>query len=333
MRGKLIVFFTILSILHCGAQKLKTGKRIKFESDFVHKFSSTFFPADLGNGFKLVEVLAFDKEKKNIGVSYEKKKEPAGLITIYIYPANEGHEDRLRSEYLTSLQSVANLQRYGLGANQFPVKYVGENYICNGFKAEFLSEDFVNSNLSVYECGTWFFKIRMTTNETYSKEILDLENQILDTFDPSRLTAQKPLGEESEIYFAKAAFADSVLLASVMGSAFKKIEWAKNNLSEKERASGFPSHYLDLQIASFNELVSIDRKLQYEKSAFTKSYLDQINSLIDSNFLDEFIMKEFDMVMIVPENHEFDFMGYERWLRKNKIDINLSKLFYIISFK
>lgn len=43
-------------------------------------------------------------------------------------------------------------------------------------------------------------------------------------------------------------------------------------------------------------------------------------------------MKEFSMIMIVPENHEFDFDGYEKWREKNEIEINLNELFCIISF-
>jgi hypothetical protein len=332
MKQRIFIIFIILIGLNCQAQELTNPKKIVFKNGFEHKFSETEFPQTLESGFELTEVYAFDKKKKNIGATYEKKTEPTGKLNIYIYPAEDGTEDRLRSEYLTAMQSVANLTDNGLGATQYPVKFSGKNYDCNGFKAEFKSKNQESSSLSVYECGTWFFKLRLTTKEKDSTQIAKLENKILETFDPSHLTEQKRLNPKASVYFAKTAFRDSILLGSAMGSAYKKIEWVIDNVPEKERASGFPGHYLELQLASFNEFVAFDKKYDYKKSDYTQNYLNQVNSLIDSGFLDEFIMKEYFMVMIVPENHEFDFDGFEKWKAKNEITINLNELFYVIAF-
>lgn len=326
--------FTILLIiigLNCQAQDLTKPKKIRFKNGYEHKPSKTEFPQTLENGFQLTEVYAFDKKKKNIGATYEKNIEPNAKLNVYIYPAEDGTEDRLRSEYLASMQSVANLTDNGLGATQYPVKFSGK-YDSNGFKAEFKSKSQEKSSLSIYECGTWFLKLRLTTEEKDSIQISKLEKYILETFDPSRLTEQKRLNPKADVYFAKAAFKDSFMLGSAMGSAYKKIEWVMDNVPEKERASGFPGHYLELQLTSLKEFVEFDKKYDYKKSEYTQDYLNQVNSLIDSEFLDEFIMKEFSMVMIVPENHEFDFDGFEKWKAKNEITINLNELFYVIAF-
>lgn len=332
MKQQIITVLIILIGLNCRAQELTNPKQLKFKNGFEHKFSETEFPQTLENGFELTEVYAFDKKKQNIGVTYKKKTEPTGKLNIYIYPAGDGTEDRLGSEYITSMQSVANLKDNGLWATQYPVKFEGKNYDCNGFKADFKSDNQETSNLSVYECGTWFFKIRLTTKEKDSIQISKLENKIIETFDPSHLIAQNKLNPKADIYFAKVAFQDSILLGSAMGSAYKKLEWVMDNVPERERASGFPGHYLEMQLASFNEFVAFDKKYDYKKTDYTQNYLNQVNSLIDSGYLDEFIMKEFSMVMIIPEKHEFDFDGYEKWRQKNEIEINLNELFYVISF-
>jgi len=332
MKQTIITAFIILIGLTCQAQELTSPKKIKFKNGFEHKFSETEFPQTFENGFGLTEVYAFDKKKQNIGVTYEKKTEPTGKLNIYIYPAGDGTEDRLRTEYLNSMQSVANLTDNGLGATQYPVKFNGKKYDCNGFKADFKSNNKENSNLSVYECGAWFLKLRLTTNEKDSVQISRLEKKALETIDPSRLTEQNKLNPKADIHFAKIAFQDSILLGSAMGSAYKKLEWVMDNVPERERISGFPGHYLEMQLASFNEFVAFDKKYNYRKSEFTQNYLKQINSLIDSGYLDEFIMKEFSMVMIIPESHVFDFDGYEKWREKNEIEIDLNELFYVISF-
>jgi len=332
MKQTIITTLIILIGLTCQAQELKSPKKIKFKNGFEHKFSGMKFPQTLESEFELSEVYAFDKKMQNIGVTYEKKSEPTGKLNIYIYPAGDGTEDRLRTEYLTSMQSVANLTDNGLSATQYPVKFIGKKYDCNGFKADFKTKNQENSNLSVYECGAWFFKLRLTTNEKDSTQISKLEKKVLEKIDPSKLTEKNRLNPKADVYFAKSAFQDSILLGSVMGSAFKKIEWVMDNVSERERASGFPGHYLEMQLASFNEFIAFEKKYDYRKSEYTQNYLRQINALIDSGFLDEFIMKEFSMIMIVPENHEFDFDGYEKWREKNEIEINLNELFCIISF-
>lgn len=331
MKQKIFIIFIILIGLNCQAQELTNPKKIRFKNGFEHKYSETEFPQTLKNGFELTEVYAFDKKKKNIGATYEKKSDPKGKLNIYIYPAEDGTEDRLRSEYLTSMQSVANFTNNGLEATQYPVKFSGK-YDCNGFKAEFKSKSQERSSLSIYECGTWFFKFRLTTKEKDSIQVSKLERSILKTFDPSRLTEQKRLNPKADVYFTKAAFKDSIMLGSAMGSAYKKIEWVMDNVPEKERASGFPGHYLEMQLASLKEFVKFDKKYDYKKSEYTQVYLSQVNSLIGSEFLDEFIMKEFSMVMIVPENHEFDFDRFEKWKAKNEITINLNELFYVIAF-
>lgn len=332
MKQTIITIFIILIGLTCQSQELMNPKKIKFKNGFEHKFSETKFPQTLVNDFELTEVYAFDKKKQNIGVTYEKKTEPTGKLNIYIYPAGDGAEERLRREYLTSMQSVANLTDNGLGATQYPVKFSGKKYDCNGFKADFKSKNQEDSNLSVYECGTWFLKLRLTTNTKDSIQISRLEKKVLETIDPSQLTEQNKLNPKASIYYSKVAFQDSILLGSAMGSAFKKLEWVMDNVPERERASGFPGHYLEMQLASFNEFIAFDKKYDYRKSEYTQNYLKQLNSLIDSGYLDEFIMKEFSMIMIVPENHEFDYDGFEKWKAKNEIEINLNELFYVIAF-
>ena len=69
------------------------------------------------------------------------------------------------------------------------------------------------------------------------------------------------------------------------------------------------------------------------KTKRTTEYIAELNSIIDNGFLEEFIMEQFDMVMIVPEKLEFDFIGFNKWKKENPIKINLNERFYVISFE
>jgi len=326
-----ILLFIIYSIIAIG-QPRTNPKKIKTNGSYIHAPAKTTFPEKL-NGYQLKSVYSFDKKNLNIGVTYDAESgNQKTTISVYIYPANDGSEGRLRNEYVNSLQSIANHTRNGLNATQYPVRFTGEKYICNGYKAETKLQDKELSQLILYECGTWFLKLRITSNQLDTSAISLLEEQIIKTFDPSRLTAIKPLNLKANIYISKAAFRDSTLLGSTISSASKKIEWAIDNIDENERTSGFPDLYLYMHIASLMEIVKFDKERNISKSESTQLYLDELNSIINSGFIAEFIMEQFGMIMIVPENVIFDFDGFDAWKQTNKITIDLNKRFYIIAY-
>lgn len=329
----IVLLFATLIGITANSQDLIKPKLIKSKGNYTHKYSKTNFPKLIDGKYEQKEIYAFDRKKKNIGVTYEnREKDQKTNFTIYIYPAGNGSEGRLRNEYLASMQSVANLTNNGLGATQFPVKFKGLNFNCNGFKATFETNNKEYSQLSLYECGIWFFKLRLTTEIKDSVQISDIETKILSRINPSRLTGLKTLNPKADVYFAKAVFQDSILLGSAMGSAYKKIEWALENVSEKERASGFPDLYLEMHIEALKEFTAFEKKYNFNKSEFTKNYLEELNSIIEAGFLDEFVFEQFSMIMISPKNHEFDFDDFEKWKEINNPTIDLNKLFYVVSY-
>ena len=48
-----------------------------------------------------------------------------------------------------------------------------------------------NSLLTIFECGTWMYKIRITSNELDNQNLIDLEEKIVTKIEPSRLTGLK----------------------------------------------------------------------------------------------------------------------------------------------
>jgi hypothetical protein len=186
--------------------------------------------------------------------------------------------------------------------------------------------------LTLYDCGTWFLKIRLTTNELDSTQIAQIESKILENYKPSDLTKLKQLITKGNIYFAKAEFVDSLMLGSIMGSSLKKIEWANNNLEENEMAFAFPDIYLEMQIESLKELLLFKNKNNYKMGEASKKYLEEVVLLVNSGFLPEFIMKQFYIILIVPDKQTFNFDGYEKWRQTNDLTFDLNKRYYVISY-
>jgi hypothetical protein len=322
----LLVALTISFLL----QAQITPKKIKSKTDYTHSMTGCRFPLKIGQ-YDRSEIYAFDKKKENIGVTYQ-AKDLKSRISIYLYPAGDGTEDRLRNEYLKSMQSIANISDNGIHAEQFAVSYNNDGYKINGFKAN-INNLGKNSSLSVFECGKWFFKIRITSEQLDTSTMRQTEQNILDFFKPTILVKNDPLNPKADIYFGKAAFIDSLMLGSAMGSAYKKLEWAMENVDSLERASGFPDLYLDLHIASLKEFVEFEKKHpDFSKTKRTADYLTELNKIINNGFLEEFIIEQFNMIMIIPNNIELDFDGFDKWKTSNPISINLNERFYVICF-
>ncbi|MFA5433608.1 MAG: hypothetical protein WC319_12165 [Candidatus Paceibacterota bacterium] len=329
----LILVLIVFVGLYCNAQTYSQPKKIKAKGDYVHGQTQLIFPVKIDD-YERLYIYSFDKKKTNVGITYESLKNTGKTtLSIYLYPAGSGTDGRLRDEYLFSLQSIANVSDKGVHAIQKHVSFKKDGYKINGYNAWIVNEsNLIKSNLTVYECGKWFFKIRITTDILDSLGIDSLKNSTLDLFQPTMLVKNAPLNPKADIHFAKAAFCDSIMLGSAMGCALKKLEWALDNVDSLERASGFPDLYIGMHIEALKAFVNFEKEHNFSKSQTTIDYLKELNSIIDAGFLKEFIMQQYSMIMITPENMTFDFDAYENWKQSYPMNIDLSKRFYVISY-
>jgi hypothetical protein len=323
-----IVF--IFSILVFGTTAF-AQKKLNARGTYVHAATGTEFPLRIGI-YEREGVYAHDKKKRDISSTYQNRTdEGKTTLSVFVYPAGEGVEGRLRRHYFQVLQDIATVADKGMHAVQYYTSYKNGGYKINGYSA--LIDGDPISKLTLFECGKWFFKIRVTTNLLDSTGIEVLEKEVLNSFDPTQLVRNSPLDEKASVYFAPGGFRDSLMLGSVMGSAFKKIEWALENVDSLERASGFPDLYLGLHVESLKEFVQFEKRKPWNRNPSTTEYLDELNQIIASGFLEEFIMEEFDMVMIVPADLVLDFDGFKYWKISHPIKIELAKKFCLVSYK
>jgi hypothetical protein len=314
--------------LNVSAQELSNPKMINTKGEYIQKQTGFIYPENF-DSYQRKDIYSFNKKKTNIGVVYGNQQNQT-TISIYVYPAGDGYESRLRNEYLKSIQSIANFSNNGIQAKVSLLKHEGEKFVCNGIEAKIAETEY--NSLTLYECGEWFLKVRITTNELDSVQISSLEQKIYTHFDPTKLTALHPLNSKADVYFSKAAFQDSILLGSAMGSAYKKIDWALENVKENERASGFPDLYLNLHIESLKAFMEFQHRFNFQKSEFTKQYLSELQLISDAGFLAEFVMEQFNMLLILPTKFQVRFKEYQKWKQNNIITIDLSQKFYVVSY-
>ena len=308
------------------------SKLIKINGDYYHKKTNAYFPVKIDE-YSRGSIISYDNSKDNISVSYSNQTlNGKTTFTIYIYPADDGSEGRLRKEFLSSLSSITYINKPGNVIQKSPIDFKKDGYKVNGLRAK-INDNNGRSDLLVFECGLWFFKLRVSTQNLDSLEFAKLENKIIDTYCPTNFVKQSPLNIKANIYFAKAAFIDSLMLGSVMGSALKKVSWAIENVDSLERISGFPDLYLDLHKAALLEFVKFEKDHPtMSRKQSTIDYLAQLNSIIDNGFLNEFIMQQFDNLMIIPPNQKLDFLKFEEWRKTNPIKINLKQYYVIVGY-
>lgn len=321
-----ILIFTTLWV---QGQERKSPKLIKSRGDYVHSATGMIFPEQMENCARK-SIYSFTKQDDDIEVTYEVPEKAS--VAIKIYPAGDGTEGRLRREYLKTLQAVSDVTDKTTGFEQGPVRRVGAKYICNGFKAVTTTKGkYGNSQIVLYECGSWFLSIQIAAKDLDSS-LNALEDKVLNRYDPTRLTALKPLNLKSDFIVAPALGKDRERAKYVLNSGFKKLEWANNNVPENERVSGFPDLYLNLHIAAFKEFAECKNEDFSPDNPIAKLISD-INKVIKAGYLSEFIMKQYSMVMIVPENMKFDFEGYAKWQAENKISMDMHSLYYVIIYR
>ena len=333
------LFAVILLLTSQAAFAQSTGspRVLPVKGTYTHAQTETEFPKSLV-GYERRGLYSFDRNKSNIGATYKSQKGET-IVSVYLYPAGEGSEDRLKNEYLAALQEIATSTRKGITANQGLTSHKKDGYKVNGIRAAVTDvKTNSKSHISVFECGKWFFKLRITSEVLDSTGISNLEGEILDEFTPTELVKQDPFDSKASVYFAPAAFADSLMLVSAMGGAFKKVQWALENVDSLERSAGFPGLYLELHVESLKEFarqeqVKHEVRRKWARTQRTTEYLSELNEIIESGYLREFIMEQYVMIMIVPENVKLDFESYQQWKLTHPIRINLNERFYVISYK
>ncbi len=321
-----VIFIFLLPLILLNVK----GQSPKIKGDFIHKSTNLKFPQKIDR-YERSSIDVFDKKDLNIRAFYSSTENNGKTnFIVSVYPAGRATEDRLRNEFDKLIKSWTS--RININIKSHPISYINSGFKINGIKSNIQSPNLISS-LLVFECGSSFFKLVINGNRHDSLEVSNLEEMILDWFVPTKLVQVAPLKLQADIYFSDAAFADSMMLGCAMGSAYKKLEWALDNVDSLENISGFPGLYLELQIASLREFSNFEKTHpNFYKTQETADYLTALNSIINNGFLEEFIMEHYNSLLIFAKDYQFDFEAYNQWKETNPISIDLNKKYYSIEF-
>jgi adenosine/AMP kinase len=320
-----IVFTLVLN--DCYAQTSGKVKRIKTGGDYTHKSTDVVFPKTVSKYLR-TDIMTYDKKATTLDVVYQSH---TGFnktsVSIKIYPAGDGYDVRLRNEYLKSMQEIASTNNSEkISASQYDVFYTKDEYFINGYTAEIKNNDkHQQLHLSVYECGQWFLRLQLESDILKAEELSDLEQIFLDTINPVKIVINHNLNLNAVINILDAARIDSLLVGCAISYANAKADWAANKVDSLERICGFPDLYLDMHTDALNAFVKFSDNNKFsEVNIYTQNYIAELKSLINAGFLSEFILDQYQYVMIIPEDKDLDINGYTKWRLTNPITINLT---------
>lgn len=327
MKRATILFSLILIPCLCFSQDRIREIKVK-DDTFIHRQTGFAFPKEI-SGFDREAVYAFDRKRENIGANYTSG---STKVSIYVYPAYDGYEDRLRREFFGALEGIATLEE--TEGKHFSVQCVSHQsgqYPIHGLLADFDHKGEA-SLVSLYECGHWWMKFRITGRNQQGTCLDSIEVRFRNTLTPERLISSKPLNDKFDIYFQRTAFRDSLMLGCVMGQAYAKVSWMIDNLDSLELQAGVPSLYLDYHLAGIDgALEFVQKHPELHPSPATRSMLDFIIAAKKEGYLEELLFEEKNGAVSMPDSLVLDLDGYHKWLMDHPYNGDLFRDHAIIS--
>ena len=326
MKRFLLLLTIILSPCLCYSQHYKKEIKSK-EATYLHGKTGFALP-DKIDGYKRFALYAFDRKKEGVGADYQSG---STKVSVYVYPASEGYEDRLRKEFLRALAEVPDYEE--VEEQRFEVDCVSHHsgkYLIHGLMAKSVSGG-RKSLISLYECGRWWMNFRITDSREDTR-LDSIEAQFWNSLDPEILISSKPLGDMFNVYFPKTAFRDSLMLGCVMGDAYAKIDWMQENLDPLEFQAGVPSIYLDYHIAGVDGALKFAQEHPAMKSSSaTRKMLDFLTAAKKDGYLEELLFDEKGGCLSVPDTVSLDMDGYQEWLIDHPLNADLFNCKAVIS--
>lgn len=310
------------------SQDLKPNKKIKSDTDFNHTVSGITAPMKLGE-FSRTALFTNSKNDSVFAAEYENKDNDAAF-KFKIIPAFLD-EERLLSHYYKELNERKYTPQETEKVNK-TVAFQEEKFKLHGISTYFSHLNRL-INVRVYDAGFWMFisEISQKGNDTLALDAK--QDEFLKKLMPSKIVENKLLTRYSNIHYARAAFRDTLMLRSTMSSATNKLKWIYENIDKYERVSGIPGTLLEYQIAGINGFIDYKTEKNPKPSnggIATNKLISFFTKLRNDGFTDEFLMESYYYLLTPPENHQFDYKGYQKWKMENSMDYNVSQKYYII---
>ncbi|MGG7437481.1 hypothetical protein ACQ7CU_05305 [Chryseobacterium arthrosphaerae] len=320
----IVLLFPVIVI----SQDLKPNKKIKSAADFDHAVSGVSAPISLGD-FSRTALFTNSKNDSVFAAEYEDNSRNE-WYKFKIIPASLD-EERLLNHYYKELKE----RRYSSKESEKINK--GVNIKEGKFKLHGISSYFSHLdrliNVRVYDAGYWVLIAEAGQKGNDTLALDKIQDRFLNKLQPAKIVEKNPLTRYADILYAPVAAQDTLLLRITMSGATNKMKWIYENINKYERASGVPGILLEYQMAGINGF--IDYKTQKNPRPINGNnpatrLISFFTKLRNDGFTDEYLMEQYNYLLTPPENHQFDYAGYQKWKLENPIAYDTSHKLYLI---
>jgi len=208
---------------------------------------------------------------------------------------------------------------------------MGQQDFFNGVK-------YVNKNslLSIYECGGWTFKTRVSSDDMTKDQLKDLKDKVENYFGILDLASIKtlPILKVPDIILSSSVKRDSMMTKAITEAAQAKIVWLSKNLEKKEILTGFHDMKIDSEIYSIEKMLEFYKTHEndWKMNPDTKKYFEEMTRIAENGRLKDHIYEKYHGVIDYPEGEarKADYIQF-------KIDKNISEdtneIFYKIFYR
>lgn len=330
--SKLILILIVSLVFGCTASRIYQPRRIDTQSEYIHKDTRTSFPVEW-EGYKRKSLTTFNKGKTNICADYVLSNSSQDIkISVYVYPAPDAIEHRIRDEYLDCLQDIATISNSEIKTSPKHIRVSKSGYKVLGLSSVINSEKY-KTVLVLFECGEYFLKYRISSSVADTSVLVDISNQLTDKFSPIDIVRTKPLIQDITIHIAPGIVSDTSNLDAVLAAALAKTKWVNQNIDSLERCSGFPGLYFEEQKVSIDSMLNKWMAVKHNNTINDK-FFDDLVDIRMSGFLNEFICDQYWNTLLLPDSVKLDWDNYEIWKSINNPTVKLvGEYYYLIGYE
>lgn len=347
-KKNLLIIFYLLSVTVFSQKRIKPVN-LSVKGDFTHEATSTIFPA-LWSGFQREAIYSYDLKNNHLAVGYvqQKTKKDKTTLTVYIYPKKEIDNQLLRDEF--SAYGYALNQNSNKGTDLRPSfgsasnDHIKVNYIYSVFDHSMGRPDFFNgvkytdkkSLISIYECGGWGFKIRVSSDNMTPDQLSELKDKTENYFGLLNIASKKtlPISQAPDIILSPVVKRDSMMINSTIIAAQAKIEWLATHLEKKELLTGFSDMNIESEVFAIEKMIEFYKahEKDWKMDQDTKKYFDEMIRIADNGRIKDHIYEKYDRIINYDQgaDKKDDYIQF-------KIDKNISEdtnqIFYKIFYK
>lgn len=331
------------------SQQRKQPVSINTKDDYTHQWTKTAFPV-LWSGFQREDIRSYDSKYKEIGITYVQQisKKKKTVLTIYIYPKNTIDNQSLRDEfysygYALNRNSNTNVEihpKFGNISND----NLKVNYIYSIFSNSMGQPDFFkgvkyvnkNSLLSIYECGGWTFKTRVSSDEMTDDQLLGLKEKVENYFGILQVASVKtlPIDKVPDVVLSPIVKRDSMMTNATIEASQAKIEWMRKNLDKKEVLTGLNDMQIDSEVYATEKMVEYYKahEKDWELNTDTKKYFTEMIKIVENGKTKDHIYEKYHTIVNYPEG-ESQKESYVQFKLDQDISENTNEIFYKLFYE